>query len=302
MSSKDNENKNSQQLFSEDITKRLVKKILDDDNDNMQQDNTKNTNKSDFNIEYEEYDNQQFDEHYENYDEDAYYEEYEEDFYDDQDYEDYKPKRTKRAQPVKEQSKRKQRAQDRETNYRKNIEKYGKEFFDDDYDDYEDNSPSLLGRVISFSVIVVLTISTAFLAFSLISTKKDLTEAKAQIQELLDSKEETENKIAADTLKQENETLKQENEDLKAQLNPNQNNSASQSQQTTKPSNNSNSGNNSNNSSASEYIVQEGDVIWNISKKVYGNGSHFQKILDANGLKENSVLKPGQKLIIPKLN
>lgn len=298
MSNKDNENKNSQQLFSEDITKRLVKKILDDDNDNMQQEDIEHKNKSDFNIEYEEYDNQQFDEHYEHYDEDTYYEDYEEEFYDEQDYEDYKPKRTKRVQPVREQSKRKQRASERETNYRKNIEKYGKEFFDDDYDDYDDNSPSLVGRVISFSVIVVLTISTAFLAFSLISTKKELKEAKAQIQELLDSKEETENKIAADTLKQENDTLKQENEDLKAQLNPNQNNS----DKATNPSNNASSGNNSNNSSSTEYIVQEGDVIWNISKKVYGNGSHFQKILDANGLKENSVLKPGQKLIIPKLN
>ena len=298
MSSKDKDNINPQQLFNEDMTKRLVKKILDDDIEDKKNNNRDN---SDFNIEYEEYDSEQFDDEYDEY---SYEDEYE--YYDEDDeYEDYKPKLQKRTSPnTKESSRKRTTYQNEKTNYRKNIEKYGKEFFDDEYDEYDDNSPSIMGKVISFSIIIVLTISTSFLALSLISTKKEIEESKAKIQELLDSKANTESKIMEESLKNEIDSLKKENEDLKLQINPNSQNNKNDNttQQTTKSSSNSNAtNNNSNNSTPSEYIVKEGDVIWNISKKVYGNGSHFQKILDANGLKENSVLKPGQKLIIPKL-
>ncbi|MFR4985995.1 MAG: LysM peptidoglycan-binding domain-containing protein [Lachnospirales bacterium] len=296
MSSKDKDNINPQQLFNEDMTKRLVKKILDDDIEDKKNNNRDN---SDFNIEYEEYDSEQFDDEYDEYS-------YEDEYYDEDDeYEDYKPKLQKRTSPnTKESSRKRTTYQNEKTNYRKNIEKYGKEFFDDEYDEYDDNSPSIMGKVISFSIIIVLTISTSFLALSLISTKKEIEESKAKIQELLDSKANTESKIMEESLKNEIDSLKKENEDLKLQINPNSQNNKNDNttQQTTKSSSNSNAtNNNSNNSTPSEYIVKEGDVIWNISKKVYGNGSHFQKILDANGLKENSVLKPGQKLIIPKL-
>ncbi len=294
MSSKDNDNKNSQQLFSEDITKRLVKNILDDNPNHTE----KTNDSSDFNIEYEEYDNEQFEDDFDEYDN--------EDFYDEEyfeEYEEYTPRKTKQSSSVKEQNRRKTKQNTNENNYRRNIEKYGKEFFDDEYDEYDDNSPSIIGRVISFSIIIVLTISTAFLAVTLTSTKKELTEAKAQIQELLDSKADTETKLLEESLKNEIDTLKKENEDLKSQLNPQQSNNttSNKTEQSTKPSNTSNN-NNSNSSNSSEYIVKEGDVIWNISKNVYGDGSHYQKILEANGLTENSVLKPGQKLIIPKIN
>lgn len=281
MSNKDTDNQNSQPLFNEDITKNLVKKILDDNTERNIEEDTK-SNTSSFNIEYEEYEED--------------YDEYEDD-YDEEDYDEYEEeierRYSRREQP---------RNSKRENKYRKNIEIYGKDFFDDDYD-YDESSSSIIGRVISFSVIIVLTISTTFLAFSLVKTKNELTEAKAQIEELLDDKIATENKIAEEALKNENERLKAENESLKA--NAGENNTEKTTEQTTNKNNTTTSNissNNSNNSTVSEYIVKEGDVIWNISKKVYGNGAHYQKILDANKLTENSVLKPGQKLIIPKLN
>lgn len=308
MSSKDKDNINSKQLYNEDLTKRLVKNILDNNRENEHTE--KVNNNSDFNIEYEEYDNEQFENDDEYYDQEDEYDDeyYEDEEYDDEEYNDYKKYnhkiQKKSSSNIKEHPKKRTSPQNN-NNYRRNIEKYGKEFFDDDYDEYDDNSPSVIGRVISFSIIIVLTISTAFLALNLISTKKELEQAKSKMQELLDNKEAEENKIMEDSLKSEIDSLKQENEELKAQMStdkqPNQNDATTQ--QTTKPSTNSNApaNNNSNSSQSSEYIVKEGDVIWNISKKVYGNGSHFQKILDANGLKENSVLKPGQKLIIPKI-
>ena len=48
------------------------------------------------------------------------------------------------------------------------------------------------------------------------------------------------------------------------------------------------------------YTVVENDSFWTIAEKVYGNGAEYQKILDANHLTENSPIKPGEKLKIPK--
>ncbi|WP_250277656.1 LysM peptidoglycan-binding domain-containing protein [[Clostridium] colinum] len=295
MSNKDTKNKNSQQLFSEDITKRLVKKILDDEKENQPDE------KSDFNIEYEDYDNNTFDLE-EDFDEDEDYN-YDEDY----DNEDIQPNNSKKLDHKKEPSKKINKSQNNKTKYRKNIEIYGKDFFDDEYDEdyYDESSSSLIGKIISFSIIIVLTISTAFLAVTLISTKKELTKVNLQVKELLNNQVATENKLAEESLKSEIESLKQENERLKTvsaqQATQATTEKATQetSKQTTTSKPNKNT---SNTSSSSEYIVKEGDMIWTISKKVYGNGSHFQKILDANGLTENSILKPGQKLIIPKLN
>lgn len=49
--------------------------------------------------------------------------------------------------------------------------------------------------------------------------------------------------------------------------------------------------------------VKSGDSLWKIAKKVYGDGSQYKKIYEANkstiGSNPN-LIKPGQKLIIPK--
>ena len=52
-------------------------------------------------------------------------------------------------------------------------------------------------------------------------------------------------------------------------------------------------------SAGNTYTVQAGDTFWSISQSVYGNGADYQKILDANGLTESSVLNEGQVLNIP---
>lgn len=61
-------------------------------------------------------------------------------------------------------------------------------------------------------------------------------------------------------------------------------------------------------SSASEgaktYTVQSGDTLWKISQEVYGNGSKYMKIFEANtGLLEHpDRIFPGQVLNIPELD
>ena len=47
------------------------------------------------------------------------------------------------------------------------------------------------------------------------------------------------------------------------------------------------------------YTVVEGDSYWIIAHKTLGNGTLYQRILDANQLTENDSIKPGQTLKIP---
>jgi nucleoid-associated protein YgaU len=51
------------------------------------------------------------------------------------------------------------------------------------------------------------------------------------------------------------------------------------------------------------YTVKNGDTLWNISKEMYGNGSKYMKIFEANtGLLTNpDKIFPGQVLNIPTL-
>ena len=266
--------KNLQKVFTEEDTKQLVKKILDT-NVREEKNFSEDEEESIFNIEYEEYEE---------------YEDEEDDEWISVENEKHKNKYKK----IKESK----------NDYRKNIEKYGKEFFDDDYDDYDDyeGSSYLFGKIVSVSVIIVLTISTGLLSFKLISTKKELKEANIKIEEMLNNIQ-AENKAEEDSLKSEITSLKKENEKLEQVENKEpQSQPTTQKITTQKTTEAKQTSNNSNNLKSSEYIVKEGDIIWNISKEVYGNGSEYKKILEANGLKEDSILKPGQKLIIPKLN
>ena len=52
------------------------------------------------------------------------------------------------------------------------------------------------------------------------------------------------------------------------------------------------------------YTVKKGDCLWDISKKYYGTGSDYKKIIEANkdkykNLKYNTIIQPDWKLIIP---
>lgn len=54
--------------------------------------------------------------------------------------------------------------------------------------------------------------------------------------------------------------------------------------------------------SYTEYTVREGDTIWMIAQRQLGNGADYQKILDANNMKESDPLRVGVKIRIPKTN
>lgn len=52
---------------------------------------------------------------------------------------------------------------------------------------------------------------------------------------------------------------------------------------------------------AKTYTVVKGDCLWNIAKKMYGNGSLYTKIANANAdkIKNPNLIYPGQVLTIP---
>lgn len=52
-----------------------------------------------------------------------------------------------------------------------------------------------------------------------------------------------------------------------------------------------------------EYTVQSGDTLWKISLEVYGDGSKYMEIFQANTglLKSPDQVFPGQVLVIPEL-
>jgi nucleoid-associated protein YgaU len=49
-----------------------------------------------------------------------------------------------------------------------------------------------------------------------------------------------------------------------------------------------------------KYIVQEGDSFYKIAQKMYGDGSRYKDILEANGMTgESATIVVGDELIIP---
>lgn len=51
-----------------------------------------------------------------------------------------------------------------------------------------------------------------------------------------------------------------------------------------------------------EYIIKKGDSLWSIAKKTLGRGLRWDEIAAANNLTQNSLILPGQKIIIPDKN
>jgi nucleoid-associated protein YgaU len=50
---------------------------------------------------------------------------------------------------------------------------------------------------------------------------------------------------------------------------------------------------------ARTYTIKPGDNLWNISKEVYGDGTKYQRIVDANPGLNPDNMKPGTRIVIP---
>lgn len=51
---------------------------------------------------------------------------------------------------------------------------------------------------------------------------------------------------------------------------------------------------------ATKYTVKKGDTLWGIANRFYGDGTHLNKIKEANNLKSDTI-HPNDVLVIPSL-
>lgn len=194
------------------------------------------------------------------------------------------------------------------------TEKNLDEFFGDDVEDNDKKIVFPGGRKVAVSLLAVGIILVGVLAIRTVSLTGKLQKANAQLQDLNTAKDEN-NELKLQMLNMEEELSSLKNSGTNANTAPEQTGTAN-----TQPTPGGNAAATkavflkSSYNLASKvvvvaatagdfdyYTVVDGDIIWNISQKLYGDGSKYNKILEANGLTENDKLKIGQKLKIPKL-
>ena len=146
----------------------------------------------------------------------------------------------------------------------------------------------IIGSIISFCCIfIILLVSTIFLAGS-------LAKSNAKISQSLEIEDQnSELKLKINQL---------DEEIAKLGGNPSEKpKNADETQGADKPSGEEKEQEANNDLNMDTYTVVDGDTFWDISKKVYGNGANYQKILDANNMTENDRIKAGLVLKIPKI-
>ena len=174
-------------------------------------------------------------------------------------------------------------------------ERAKQEHLDSLYDDYDDDDfgggrsklPIILG-VIGLILII-------FLIFRTVSLGSQLEETQNQLTQSQDYKEKYE-EIQLEKMQLE--------EQLDAIQNPEADNAEGEGDENadSNADNSTSSNNNTSTGAGKEYTIKEGDTLWTIAQSQLGNGADYQKILDANGMKESDSLKPGTKIKIPTAN
>ena len=167
--------------------------------------------------------------------------------------------------------------------------------YDDDYDD--DDFGAGKGKLAIILGIVAL-ILIIFLIFRTVSLGSKLEETQNQLTQSQDYKEKYEEiQLEKMQLEEQLDALQNpdanagEDTDADADSNDGDSDSSTTSSNTTTSS-----------GAGKEYTIKEGDTMWTIAQSQMGNGADYQKILDANGLKESDPLKPGSKIKIPVAN
>lgn len=164
--------------------------------------------------------------------------------------------------------------------------------YDDDY--YDDEMGG--GRKLPIILGIVALILIIFLIFRTVSLGSKLEETQNQLTQSQEYKEKY-------------ETIQLEKMQLEEKLDALQNPDANADDADADADSNADGDSDSSTSSSStstgagkEYTIKEGDTMWTIAQSQMGNGADYQKILDANGMKESDPLKPGTKIKIPVAN
>ena len=158
---------------------------------------------------------------------------------------------------------------------------YDEEYYDD-YGRGRGKLPMILGVV---AVVLII-----FLIFRTVSLSSKLEEVQNQLTQSQDYKQKYEDMQLENMQLQE----KLDGKDTKTTGNSDAADTKKDTKKDTKADTASTS------SGTKEYTVQKGDTMWTIAQSQLGNGAEYQKILDANGLKESDTLAPGTVIKIPQ--
>ncbi|KXL53918.1 LysM domain/BON superfamily protein [Anaerotignum neopropionicum] len=163
----------------------------------------------------------------------------------------------------------------------------------DDYDDYDDaydfrGGVSKLGIILGVMGLILIV----FLIFKCVSLNSKLEDAQNQLTANVDLSSKYES-VQLEKMQLEEQLANLQNPDVEGNTPEGE-----ETQPPNTPEGNANT--TGNNGTTTEYVVQEGDTAWSIAQKVYGNGTEYKKILDANNLKETDTIGVGTKLKIPR--
>ena len=177
-------------------------------------------------------------------------------------------------------------------------ERVKQEHLDSLYDDYDDDDFGAGKGKLAIILGIVALILIIFLIFRTVSLGSKLEETQNQLTQSQDYKEKYE-EIQLEKMQLE--------EQLDALQNPDANAGDADADADSSEGDSDSSAASSSNTSTStgagkEYTIKEGDTMWTIAQSQMGNGADYQKILDANGLKESDPLKVGSKIKIPVAN
>lgn len=182
------------------------------------------------------------------------------------------------------------------------VEREKQEHLDSLYEnEYEDEGFHLGKSKVPMIIAGIGLILLVFLIFKTVTLSSRLHEAEIQMKEV-------------DSLKQRYEQVQLEKMQLEEELQGIKNPDGQKTQstqkkedtnKTDKPKDKTNKPDDKKETqtgggSTENYTVLDGETPWDIAKKVYGNGAEYQKILDANGLKEGDPIRPGDVLKVPK--
>ena len=165
--------------------------------------------------------------------------------------------------------------------------------YDDDYDDDDFGG----GRKLPIILGIIALILIIFLIFRTVSLGSKLEETQNQLTQSQEYKQKYED-IQLEKMQLE--------EQLDALQNPDANAGDADADADGEDGEDGDSDSNTSSSASTgagkEYTIKEGDTLWTIAQSQLGNGADYQKILDANGMKESDPLKPGAKIKIPTAN
>lgn len=180
-----------------------------------------------------------------------------------------------------------------------------------DEDDYDDENFHIGKSKVPLIIAGVGLVLLVFLIFKTVTLSSRLHEAEIQMKEV-------------DSLKQRYEQVQLEKMQLEEELQAIKNPDGQKTQTTEKKEDNNKPKENktdadkpkdktdtnktdtnktktpTDGAKTESYTVLEGETPWDIAQKVYGSGADYQKILDANGLKDGDTIRPGDVLKIPK--